>query len=80
MSKVTAMGCTATAIAGAFLAVEPDTFQAVFSAMAFMGVAGELAAKISKGPGSFQVNFLDKLYNISKDEFLTTIKFSNYEY
>ena len=79
MAKVTAMGCTATAIAGAFLAVEPDTYQAVFSAMAFMGVAGELAAKISKGPASLQVNFLDKLYNISQDEFLTTIRFSTYE-
>jgi hydroxyethylthiazole kinase len=30
--------------------------------MAVMGIAGEMAARRSPGPGSFQVNFLDALY------------------
>jgi hydroxyethylthiazole kinase len=42
--------------------------------MALMGVAGELAASLSDGPGSLQVHFYDKLHNITREEFLKTIK------
>ncbi|MFI3330517.1 MAG: hydroxyethylthiazole kinase [Rikenellaceae bacterium] len=65
MTSVTGMGCTATAICGAFAAVNPDAFQASVSAMATMGIAGERAAAYSKGSGSLYVNFLDELYNIT---------------
>jgi len=74
MSKVTGLGCTATAVIGAFLSVENDPFMATVSAMAIMGVAGELAAKSSAGPGSLQLNLLDKFYNMSEQEFNQTIK------
>ncbi|MBU4564069.1 MAG: hydroxyethylthiazole kinase [Desulfarculus sp.] len=65
MTKVTGTGCLATAIIGAFLAVEPDTLEATAAALAYVGLAGEKAAAISSGPGSLQVNLLDALYNIS---------------
>lgn len=61
MPSVTAMGCTASAITAAFLAVQDDTLEAAASAMALMGLAGEQAEAISKGPGSFAVNFIDTL-------------------
>lgn len=61
MPKVTAMGCTATAITGAFAAVDKDPFRAALNAMAVMGVAGELAAACSNGTGSLAVNFIDCL-------------------
>ena len=35
--------------------------------MALMGVAGEMAAKKSAGPGSLLSNFVDELYNISPE-------------
>lgn len=62
MAKVTGMGCTATAIVAACLAVESDAHLAATVGMKIMGQAGTMAAEISNGPGSFQMNFIDKLY------------------
>ena len=59
MSKVTAMGCTATGIVGAFLAVNSDSLEAAVHAMKAMGIAGEKAASMSRGNGSMMINFLD---------------------
>ena len=65
MPKVTGLGCTASAITGAFAAVNNDMLAAATHAMAIMGIAGELAAAKSEGTGSMQVNFIDMLYNIT---------------
>lgn len=69
MTKVTGLGCSATAIIGAFIAVIEDTTEAVVAAMALMGIAGEMAAQTALGPGTLQAQILDKLYNITADEF-----------
>jgi hydroxyethylthiazole kinase len=68
MTKVTGMGCTASAITGAFAAVNQSSFSAAVHAMAVMGIAGEMAAERSRGPGSFQMNFLDTLYCIQESD------------
>jgi hydroxyethylthiazole kinase len=65
MTKITGMGCTASALAGAFAAVNSDSFQAAVSAAAVMGVCGELAYRHAKLPGSFQIAFLDALADIA---------------
>jgi hydroxyethylthiazole kinase len=65
MTKVTGMGCAASAIAGAFAAVCGDPFEAAVSAAATMGVCGELAYRNAKLPGSFQIAFLDTLADVS---------------
>lgn len=67
MSKVTGLGCVATSITGAFLAVCEDSFEAAASAMAIMGICGEVAFEKAKTPGSFQVAFLDELYLVDED-------------
>lgn len=64
MTRVTGMGCTASAVTGAFVAVETDAFDAAAQAMVTMGVAGELAAAGAAGPGSFQPRFLDALHGL----------------
>lgn len=80
MSKVTGLGCTATAMIGAFVAVNPNSpLEATASAMALLGVAGELAARTAAGPGSLQSNILDILYNISETQFSGTLKISVHE-
>lgn len=66
MTRITGMGCAATALIGAFVAVQPSPFRATVSAMTVMGVAGELAASQAKGPGSFQPAFLDALHSIDE--------------
>ena len=66
MPRVTGLGCTATALCGAFAAVNPDPALATAHAMAVMGIAGEMAAETAKGPASLQVNFIDALYQLSE--------------
>ena len=66
MPKVTGMGCTASALAGAFAAVNPSARDAAVNAMAVMGIAGELAAGQSPGPGTFPARFLDALYLLNE--------------
>ncbi|MDD5474989.1 MAG: hydroxyethylthiazole kinase, partial [Syntrophales bacterium] len=66
MAKVTGLGCAATALCGAFAAVEKNPLAAAVKATAVMGIAGEMAASKSAGPGSLQVHFLDILYNLGK--------------
>lgn len=65
MEKVTGMGCTATAVIGAFAAINSNPLLAARHAMIVMGIAGELAAKQAKGNGSMQMHFLDELFNIN---------------
>jgi hydroxyethylthiazole kinase len=66
MSSVTGMGCTATSVIGACIAIESDYHLASCAAMEVMGQAGIKAEKSSNGPGSFQMNFLDSLHNINQ--------------
>lgn len=73
MTKVTGLGCSSTAIIGAFIAVMEDKTEAVTAAVALMSIAGEIAAKKAKGPGSLQVLLLDTLYNITEEEFMQHI-------
>ena len=74
MPKVTGLGCTATALCGAFAAIEADPFKATVAAMAVMGIAGEIAAETAAGPGSLQVNFLDALHNLDGNEIERRLK------
>lgn len=68
MPRVTGLGCTATAIVGAFAAVSQDAVVAATAAMVTMGICGEIAAAQAAGPGSFQVHFLDALYNLNREQ------------
>ncbi|RPH87709.1 MAG: hydroxyethylthiazole kinase [Deltaproteobacteria bacterium] len=74
MTKVTGLGCTASALCGAFAAVEKDPLAAAAKAMAVMGIAGEMAVEKSAGPGSLQMNFLDILYNLSENDISQHLK------
>jgi hydroxyethylthiazole kinase len=74
MSKVTGLGCTASALCGAFAAVEKQPFVATAEAMAVMGIAGEMAAAVAAGPGSLQTYFLDDLYRLSQDDVTRHLK------
>ncbi|MBL3548322.1 MULTISPECIES: hydroxyethylthiazole kinase [Chryseobacterium] len=74
MTKVTGLGCSATALTGAFIGSVEDKTLGVAAAMALIGIAGELAVQQSKGPGSLQVNLIDKLYNMTEEEFIQNLK------
>lgn len=61
MERVTAMGCTASALVAAFTAVNSNYLQAAANAMVLMGMAGERAVASARGTGSFAVAFVDEL-------------------
>jgi hydroxyethylthiazole kinase len=65
MARVTGLGCTASALCGAFAATGNELADAAASAMAVMGIAGEIAAIRAAGPGSMQIEFLDALYALT---------------
>jgi len=64
MSLVTAMGCAGSALVGAALAVETDAWLAALAALAALGVAGEVAGQIARGPGSFASAVIDAVHNL----------------
>jgi len=66
MTRVTGMGCTATALCGAFASVEPDGGRAAAYAMIVMGIAGEMAMAKAEGPGTLQLYFLDALHGLAQ--------------
>ena len=68
MGYVTGTGCTATVTIGAFLAVDEDPLSATATALAFFGLAGEVAGETAKAPGTFMIHMLDALYTITPDK------------
>jgi hydroxyethylthiazole kinase len=66
MGRITGSGCMATALVGAFLAVERDPFLAGVEAMIAFGIAGELAAERSSGPGTFHMNLMDAVADLDE--------------
>lgn len=62
MPKVTGMGCTATAICGAFAGIGKHPLQATVNGMAAMAIAGSMAVRSAGGPGTFQAHLFDALY------------------
>lgn len=69
-TRVTGMGCTATAVTGAFCAVCPAPEHAALAACCAMKLAAEtaMAPDPHTGPAAFQTRFLDALYHMSPAE------------
>ena len=68
MGYVTGTGCIATAIIGAFLAVDQEPAEATTTALSYLGLAGELAAVGAHGPGHFQMSLFDALYAMDEKQ------------
>lgn len=68
MPRVTALGCSLTGVMGGFAAVGADhPLEAAAAALAVFAAAGEQAAMNAKGPASFQLAFIDCLYNLQSE-------------
>ena len=67
MTRVTALGCTASALTAAFLVVEEDAVLAAAHALAVLGLCGEIAAREAQGPGSLRTRLLDALYRLDEE-------------
>ncbi|MEM9676973.1 MAG: hydroxyethylthiazole kinase [Pseudomonadota bacterium] len=74
MDRVTAMGCALTALAIGFCAFEEDALLGSTAALALFGVAGQRAAALSGGPGSFVPNFLDALHTLTPEQLAQDVR------
>lgn len=73
MTRVTAVGCSLSAIAGAFCAVT-DPWRAACAAVALVGIAGEMAAEHAALPGSFRTAFMDRLASVGEADILARLR------
>lgn len=76
MSYVTGTGCAATSVIGAFSSVDGDPVSATATALAFFGLAGEVAGKKASAPGTFMTEMTDALYAITPEKLRIGCKIS----
>lgn len=65
MGKVTGTGCAATTSVACFAGAVDDFFDAALGGIIALGIAGEDAAELCSGPGTFVPHFLDSLANLN---------------
>ncbi len=78
MTRVTGVGCSASALVGAFAAVQPDPWRATVAAMACLGVVGEMAVERTQaagaGVGRLQIELLDGLQLLDREAFVARLR------
>ncbi|WP_284759727.1 hydroxyethylthiazole kinase [Agrobacterium sp. fls2-241-TYG-188a] len=79
MAKVTGTGCLSGGVIAAFMAVETDPVLAAAAALTATGVSAEIAARHSRGPGTFEAAFLDALNGLSTDEIVSFARIERHE-
>ena len=66
MSQITGTGCMLGMVCASYLASASNAFNAALTSTVEFGIAGELAAKKTTAPGSFQVQLLDSFYQLTE--------------
>ena len=77
MGSISGTGCMANPCVAAACCVA-DTVDACASAMSALGIAGEKAAAICAGPGTFKPAFFDAVYNLTVEQFEASAKIIEY--
>lgn len=74
MPLVTGLGCTCSALCGAFAAVCESAFDAGVAGMAIMSICGKRAAERAEGPGTLQLHLYDELYSLTPERFASEME------
>ncbi len=67
MTHVVGTGCMATSVIGTFCAVEKDLTIASAAALAYYGIAAELASGNARGPATFKEKLFDNIYRLDRE-------------
>jgi hydroxyethylthiazole kinase len=67
MARITGSGCMATAVTGAFLAVNENALEAAAGALALFGLSGQRAAAHVNTPGRFTAALIDALFTLDPE-------------
>lgn len=76
MANVIATGCALGGLITALSTKSKGPQSASMAALLWFGIAGEIAAEKSQGPGSFSPCFIDTLHDVSLNELERRAKFS----
>jgi len=68
MSSISGTGCMAGAVIGCYAGCADDMLTASAAALAVFCIAGNKAAKRSKGPGTFIMYLKDEMANLTPEE------------
>lgn len=84
MSRITGSGCMLTSLIGAFCGAMPkESFEAACTAIAAMGVSGEIAERLrlKKGTGNatFRTDLIDAVFNLTGKQLMEGICYEIYE-
>ena len=83
MARITGSGCMLTALIGAFCGACEDSFFATCSAMAAMGISGEIAdvKRLRNGTGNatFRNDLIDAVFNLTEEELRQGVRHEIYK-
>lgn len=78
LQKITATGCSVTALIAAFVAIDPlHVVEATASALSLFGVASEIGMEEAKGPASLRMHLIDSLYGLDQGAVLGRVNINN---
>lgn len=78
MGSIVGTGCMAASVIGTFAAVNTDYCDAAKDALCYFGIAGELAAGKSDGPGTFKMHLYDEVSGLSDEKAQAKLNFEEY--
>lgn len=83
MARITGSGCMLTALIGAFCGACEDPFSATCTAMAAMGICGEIAdtKRLRNGTGNatFRNDLIDAVFNLTEEELRQGVRYEIYK-
>lgn len=83
MARITGSGCMLTSLIGAFCGAHENAFLATCSAMAAMGISGEMAEKkrIRNGTGNatFRNDLIDAVFNLTEEQMTQGVHYEVYK-
>ena len=83
MARITGSGCMLTSLIGAFCGAYEDAFAAACSAMAAMGISGEIAEekRLRNGTGNatFRNDLIDAVFNLTEEQMKQGVHYEIYK-
>ena len=83
MARITGSGCMLTALIGVFCGAYEDSFVAACSAMAAMGISGEIAEekRLRNGTGNatFRNDLIDAVFNLTEEQMKQGVHYEIYK-
>lgn len=80
MSKITGTGCMTTSMTGGYVGACGKAYEGAVTAIAVMGISGEISLEQSRGTGSLRSGIIDSLSNMTPEIFLSRVKIDEEKY